>query len=84
VLYFIALLAVVLHAEGIVSMHIVYDYTNQNSAVRSPTRAAGCLRTQLKKKKKFFFFTLRRSAVAFGCSVTQRELTLSTSPLAKI
>ena len=43
---FIALLAAFLHAEGIVSMHIVYDYTNQNSAVRSPTRAAGCLRTQ--------------------------------------
>jgi hypothetical protein len=57
VLYFIALLAVVLHAEGIVSMHIVYDYTNQNSAVRSPTRAAGCLRTQ-RKKKKFFFSLL--------------------------
>jgi hypothetical protein len=35
-----------LHAEGIVSMHSVYDYTNQ-LAVRSPTRAAGrvCMRT---------------------------------------
>jgi hypothetical protein len=41
--------------------------------VRSPTRAAGCLRTQRKKKKFFFLFTLRRSAVSFGCCVTKSE-----------